>query len=107
LNNRQGGDKGGNMPEYIFDGKKLKKRSGQKEGELEKNIVKAWNGVKVGEIEGEIVRDAQGKKVLEFDGKNIKDDAGKKLATIEEVRKIVEGEAGISLAAMWYFFIWK
>ena len=35
---------GGNMAEYLFDGKKLKKRSGQKDGELDGNLVKAWNG---------------------------------------------------------------
>jgi hypothetical protein len=95
------------MAEYLFDGKKLKKRSGQKEGELDGNTVKAWDGKLVGKIDGKDIRDAGGKKVLEFDGKNAKDDTGKKLATIEEIRKIVEGEAGISLVAMWYFFVWK
>jgi hypothetical protein len=95
------------MPEYLFDGKKLKKRSGQREGELDRNIVKAWNGTHVGQIDGQNILDTSGKKVLEFDGKNIKDDSGKKIATLEEVRKVVEGEAGISLVAMWYFFIWK
>jgi hypothetical protein len=99
--------KGGNMPDYIFDGKRLKKRSGQKEGELDKNMVKAWNGTQLGEIDGHSIKDSQGKKVLEFDGKNVKDDTGKKIATIEEVRKIVEGEAGIGIVAMWYFFVWK
>lgn len=95
------------MAEYLFDGKKLKKRSGQKEGEIEGNVVKAWNGTKVGEIDGKSIKNSQGKIVLEFDGKSIRDDTGKKLATIEEVRKIVEGEVGISLVAMWYFFVWK
>jgi len=95
------------MAEYLFDGKKLKRRSGQKEGELDGTTVKAWNGTQVGEIDGKNIKDSEGKKVLEFDGKNIKDDSGKKLATIEEIRKIVEGEAGISLVAMWYFFVWK
>ena len=95
------------MAEYLFDGKKLKKRSGQKEGELDGTTVKAWNGTQVGQIDGKNLKDAKGKKVVEFDGKNIKDEAGKKLATIEEVRKIVEGEAGITLVAMWYFFVWK
>jgi len=95
------------MAEYLFDGKKLKRRSGQKEGELDGTTVKAWNGTQVGEIDGKNIKDSEGKKVLEFDGKNIKDDTGKKLATIEEIRKIVEGEAGISLVAMWYFFVWK
>ena len=61
----------------------------------------------MGEIEGKNVKDPQGKKVLEFDGKNIKDEKGQKISTIEDVRKIVEGEAGISLVALWYFFVWK
>jgi hypothetical protein len=95
------------MPEYIFDGKRLKKRSGQKEGELDKNVVKAWNGAQLGEIDGQNIKDSQGKKVLEFDGKNVKDEKGKKIATIEEVRKIIDGEAGIAIIAMWYFFVWK
>jgi hypothetical protein len=95
------------MAEYLFDGKKLKKRSGQKEGEVDGNLVVGWDGKKVGEIAGSSIKDASGKKVLEFDGKNIKDDAGKKLATIEDVRKVVEGQAGISLVALWYFFVWK
>jgi hypothetical protein len=95
------------MPEYIFDGKKLKKRSGQKEGELDKNLVRAWNGEQLGEIEGKSIKDSQGKKLVEFDGKNVRDDAGKKIATIEDVRKIIDGEAGVSLVAMWYFFVWK
>jgi hypothetical protein len=95
------------MAEYLFDGKKLKKRSGQKEGELDGNIVRAWNGEQVGQIEGNNIKDAQGKRVLEFDGKNIKDDTGKKLATIEDIRKVVEGQAGISMVALWYFFVWK
>jgi hypothetical protein len=95
------------MAEYIFDGKKLKKRSGQKQGEIEKTIVKAWDGAKVGEIEGTKIKDSAGKTVIEFDGKNVMDESGKKIATLEELRKIVEGEAGISLVALWYFFIWK
>jgi hypothetical protein len=95
------------MAEYLFDGKKLKKRSGQKQGEVDGNLVVAWDGKKVGEIAGSSIKDASGKTVLDFDGKTIKDDAGKKLATIEDVRKVVEGQAGISLVALWYFFVWK
>jgi hypothetical protein len=95
------------MTEYLFDGKKLKKRSGQKQGELDGNMVKAWNGEQVGEIAGTQVKDVHGKMVLEFDGKDIKDETGKKFATIEDVRKAVEGQKGIHLVALWYFFVWK
>lgn len=95
------------MAEYLFDGKKLKKRTGQREGELDGNAVRAWDGAQVGEIDGKNIKDAQTGKVLEYDGKNIKDETGKRIAAIEEIRKVVEGEAGISLVAMWYFFVWK
>ena len=69
--------------------------------------MKAWNGEQIGQIDGNDIKDSQGKKVLSFDGKSIRDDTGKKLATIEEIRKVVQGEAGIALVAMWYFFVWK
>jgi hypothetical protein len=95
------------MAEYLFDGKRMKKRSGQREGEVDNNVVRDWHGKQIGVIDGTSIKDADGKMLLEFDGKNIKDDAGKKIATIEDVRKIIEGEAGISLVAMWYFFVWK
>ena len=84
----------------------MKRRSGQKEGELDGDTVRAWNGELKGKIEGKTVFDSHGKKVLEFDGKSIVDGTGRKIATIEEIRKIVEGEAGISLVAMWYYFVW-
>jgi hypothetical protein len=90
-----------------FRWKKAEEAFWAEEGELDGNLVKSWNGTQVGQIEGKIAKDPQGKKVLEFDGKNIKDDKGKKIETIENVRKIVEGEAGISLVALWYFFVWK
>jgi hypothetical protein len=93
--------------EYIFDGKKLKKRSGQREGELDGTTITSWNGERLGVIEGESINDSKGKKVLEFDGKNVKDEAGKKIATIEEIREKVEGQPGIGMVALWYFFIWK
>ena len=95
------------MAEYLFDGKRLKKRTGQKEGEIDGTNVRAWDGKQVGEIQGKSIRDTESGKVLEYDGKNLKDDTGKKLAAIEEIRKVVEGEAGIRLAAAWYFFVWK
>jgi hypothetical protein len=94
------------MAEYLFDGKKLKKRSGQKEGEIEGVSVRKWNGEKVGMIDGTSLKDPQGKVVLNFDGKGAKDGEGKKLASIEEIKKIIEGGSGIELVAVWYFFVW-
>ena len=69
--------------------------------------MKAWTE-EVGEIDGKNIKDSQGKKVLEFDGKNVKDEYRQEDSdNWRRLRKIVEGEAGISLIAMWYFFVWK
>jgi hypothetical protein len=95
------------MAEYAFDGRWLRKTSGQKVGEIDRANVRAWNGARFGEIDRKNIRDAHNKVVAVFDGKVVKDDLGKKLATIEEIRKIVEGGAGIETVALWYFFIRK
>ncbi|MBN1409226.1 MAG: hypothetical protein JW969_00180 [Spirochaetales bacterium] len=93
------------MAEYTFDGFKLRNASGSKVGELEGSYVRAPNAALLGEVQGNNIRDSRGKKLLEFDGKNIKDDRGKKITTIDEIKKLIEGESGIELVAMWYFFI--
>ncbi len=95
------------MAEYTFDGKRFKKIGGQKLGEVDRHLVRAWNAAKLGEIEGKKLRDASGKKVAEFDGKTLKDDLGKGLITLEEVDDLIEGESGIEKVAMWYFFVRK
>lgn len=95
------------MAEYSFDGKTLRNRSGQKLGEIDRNDVRAWNGARFGEIYRKDIRDAHSKKVAEFDGKVLKDDRGRKIAAIQEIQSAVEGEAGIELAALWYFFVRK
>jgi hypothetical protein len=93
------------MANFTFDGKTLRNSSGQKMGEVDRTTVRAWNSARLGEIQGQNIRDAHGKKILEFDGKNVKDDMGKKLMTIQDIQKIIDGEAGISLVAAWYFFV--
>jgi hypothetical protein len=95
------------MADYTFDGKRLRSSSGQKMGELDRNLVRAWNAAKLGEIEGRSIRDAHGKKVLEFDGKSVKDDTGRRVAAIADIQKLIEGEPGIALVAMWHFFVRK
>ena len=95
------------MADYNFDGKYLRNRSGQKMGEIDRTSVRAWNGARLGEIDRKNIRDAHGKKVAEFDGKNVKDDMGNKIISIQEIQKTIEGGSGISLVAMWYFFIKK
>jgi hypothetical protein len=95
------------MADFTFDGRWLRKSSNQKVGEIDRNDIRAWNGARFGEIDRKNIRDAHGKKLAEFDGKIVKDDMGKKIATLQEIQGIVEGEAGIGMVALWYFFIRK
>ena len=94
------------MADYTFDGKRLiKKSSGQKLAEIDKDTIRSYNGAIFGQIEKKNLRDSHGKKVAEFNGKEVKDDRGKKVIGIKEIQEIIEGEAGIAMAAMWYFFV--
>ena len=95
------------MAEFNFDGKVLRNRSGQKMGEIDRTSIRAWNSALLGEIDRKNIRDSRGKKVAEFDEKNLKDDLGNKLISLQELQKIIDGEGGINLAAMWYFFVKK
>jgi hypothetical protein len=96
------------MADYTFDGKRLvKKSSGQKLAEIDKNSVRSYNGAVYGELDRRNIRDSHGKKVAEFDGKDVKDDKGKKIIAMKDIQAIIEGEAGIEAAAMWYFFVRK
>jgi hypothetical protein len=96
----------GLMADYTFDGKRLvKKSSGQKLAEVDRDTIRSYNGAVFGQIEKKNLRDSHGKKVAEFDGKEVKDDKGRKVIGIKEIQAVIEGEAGIALAALWYFFV--
>ncbi len=94
------------MADYSFDGTRLRKKSsGQKLAEMDRDTIRFYNAAVYGQIERKNIRDPRGKKVAEFDGKYLKDDRGKTLISIKEIQEIIEGEPGISMAAMWYFFV--
>ncbi len=96
------------MADYTFDGKRLKKNSsGAKIGEIDRDAILGYNAARLGEIQGKNIRDNRGKKVAEFDGKTLKDDRGKAMIAIKDVQEIIEGDPGIHLAALWYFFVRK
>jgi hypothetical protein len=93
------------MADYTFDGKTLRNKSGQKLGVINGSFVCAWNSARLGEIDRKNIRDPQGRKVLEFDGKIVKDDRGNKVTTIQDIQKLIDGEATIAMVAAWHFFI--
>jgi hypothetical protein len=94
------------MADYTFDGKRLtKKSSGQKLGEVDKNTIRSYNGAVFGQIESKNLRDNHSKKVAEFDGKDLKDGKGNKIISIKDIQNIIEGEAGIGMAGLWFFFV--
>jgi hypothetical protein len=98
---------GDQMADFTFDGKTLRKSTGQKMGEIDRTSIRAWNSSLLGSIDRTNIRDSRGKKVAEFDGKVLKDDLGNKLISAQDLEKAIDGEAGINLAAMWYFFLKK
>jgi hypothetical protein len=94
------------MADYAFDGQKLRKKSsGQALAEIERDTIRFYNGAVYGRIEKKVIRDSRGKKVAEVDGKDLKDDRGARITSIKEIQETIEGEPGVPMAAMWYFFV--
>jgi hypothetical protein len=92
------------MADYKYDGKELRCK-GSKIGIVDGKWIRDSHGAKVGEVEGMKIRDSHGAKVAEFDGKTIRDGHGGKVETIDKVQKQIDGTGGISLVALWWFFI--
>lgn len=90
--------------DYKLDGNKLISR-GAKIGYVDSNTVRDGHSSKVGTIDGRCIRDAHGGKVADLDGENIRDSHGARIGTMRDVRKVIDGQGGITLAALWFFFV--
>ena len=90
--------------DYKLDGNKLISK-GIKIGQIDGSSIRDGHNNKVGTIDGRNIRDAHGSKVAEFDGENIKDSNGSKIGTMHDVRKVIDGQGGNSLAALWVIFV--
>ena len=77
----------------------------QKIGYLDGNYIRDSHSSRVGQIDGKYLRDANGNRLIEFDGRDIRDSRGSRIATIDDVKKIIDGIGGMSLVAMWVLFI--
>lgn len=94
-----------NVADYKFDGKELRDRSGHKIAVLDGKYIRDASGSKVGEIDGKYFRNGSGSKVGEFDGRDLRDASGSKIATVDDVRKAIDGIGGATLVAMWLLFV--
>ena len=59
----------------------------------------------MGKIDGKKIKDARGSKLAEYDGKYIKDKYGRKIGEMKHVKADIKGDGGISLVALWLFFV--
>jgi len=93
------------MAEYRFDGRELRDKRGQRIGYLDGNYIRDSHSNRVGQIDGKYLRDAHSNRLIEFDGRDIRDSRGSNIASIEDVKKIIEGIGGMTLVSMWILFV--
>lgn len=93
------------MAEYKFDREELRDRHGSKVAALNGKYILDQHGSRLGEIDGKYFKDKHGARFAEFDGRYISDSHGSRIATIEDVKKSIDGNGGASLVAMWLFFV--
>ncbi len=92
------------MANYRFDGRHLKER-GRKVGELRGDVIYDRRNRRLGRIDGDIIRDARNTRVARFDGRIIRDSGNRRIAGLNDVTGAIDGIGGVSLVAMWFFFV--
>ena len=90
--------------DYKVDGKYLRAKNGNRIAEFDGRYFRDARGNRTGELDGKHIRDARGNRVAEIDGDNIRVN-GSKVGTIADVRKVIDGPGGASLAGFWILFI--
>ncbi len=94
------------MASYRFDGRVLTERGGRKVGELRGgNDIYDRRNSRIGKIDGQEIRDRSNRRVAKFDGRYVRDSGNSRIARIEDVNKAIDGVGGVSLVAMWLFFL--
>lgn len=93
------------MPEFKFDGRVLRNKSGSRVAEVDGKYVRDSHGARVGEFDGKTIRDIRGSRIAEFDGEVIRSSSGSRLGTIADVKRAIDGAGGISLVALWLLMI--
>lgn len=95
------------MAQYKFDGKYLK-RGGSIIANVSGDKIRKGSGSStVANIRGDKVRQGTGSSTLiNVSGDNIRQGTGgSTIAKMKDVRKIIDGPGGVTLAALWYCFI--
>ncbi len=93
------------MADYRFDGRVLYDKLGRRVGVLNGTNIYNPVGNIIGNIHGKTIREASGGKIADFDGRNVRDSFGKIIATDTSVKRDIKGIGGVSLVAMWVFFV--
>ncbi len=93
------------MSEFKLAGNDLRNHIGSKVAYIDGSSIRDSHGSKVATVDGRNIRDSHGSKVAEFDSENIRDSHGARIATIKDVQKAIDGQGGISLVALWLFFV--
>ncbi len=59
----------------------------------------------MGKISGDRIYDKASRILGKFDGRTLKDKGNRKLADRRDIEKDIDGHGGVTLAALWLFFV--
>ena len=96
------------MANYKFDERFFTDKNNKKIAEVDGNYLKDYsNSKKMAEIDGNYIKDySNSTKVLEISGDDIKDYSNSKtIATMNDIKKEIDGPGGKTLVMFWWFFI--
>jgi hypothetical protein len=95
------------MAKYKFDGKKLK-YNGKTIAEVNGDRIYQYSPHKqFAEVRGDrIYQYSPRKQLAEVKGEDVYQySPRKKIADMDDIRKVIDGPGGVTLVALWYFFV--
>ena len=93
------------MASYTFDGDELKDSRHEVIARVRGDEIQDARHNTVGRIKGDEIQDSHHNTVARIDGEEIQDSRHSRIGTLAEVRNLIDGPGGRTLAALWVLLV--
>lgn len=96
------------MADFKMHNLEIRDRSGRRVGKIYNKDIQDSSGRRVGKVYNQDIQDSSGRRIGKVYNKDVQDAAGRKVATIDDIRKQIDGTNTMDpvfVAALWFCFV--
>lgn len=93
------------MSEYKFDGTTMQDRQYRIVARVNGNEIQNEQYQTVGRIDGNEIQNQSYQTIGRVNGTDVEDASYRRLTTLSEIRHVIDGPGGTTLAALWLLFV--